>query len=1356
MTETPENTKSAAANDNEFFSVGPPLHPVRGGYVRRRADDALYSTIVHGRYAHVIAPARTGKSSLIAATAAKLRNNGYKVATLDLTQITERDGGTDAGRWYYSIAYRLLRQLRIKIDLQDWWQDKAILSNRQRLVEFYIEVILQNVRDQIVVFVDEIQSVENLPFNEHLLPSIRAAHNARTADPELERISFVLCGECDPSSLISEPSLSPFDVSQPIQLPDFDRSDLDVFANELNLSTQDAAAALDRIWHWTSGQPYLCQKLCRALSRERGAGDVEKRVDRIVQQLCGGRAALHSEPHMQHIHRRIVRDRRDFEAMLNLYGRLRKGVDVLYEPASRPQRKLMACGLVTPADDGRLAIRNRLYELVFTARWANHHLPLHWRGPALATALVIALVAVPFWYTQLLPKPYMRVLVSPTLPLDTVSDSWRNLRSFPGHSETADRLYINLLGNRADLAADRNQIESIAERARELPGRESAANRLIAEFWDRESSRAKRLEDRDGALIAALEALVVATPQRRRAAAALIGSDYLQLVATLPATPGGQLLFSPRDMLVSNVNGARVSQWSLQNGQLQARDPWTISALEVAPLLRRVVVDREGLVSRIRLRVNVSHARLDDLRARLIAPSGRAVELVFERERSSANDEIAFNSEQLAGMQNEPISGTWSLSLRDEATGVSGHLLGWSLSLNSQVVVESFDRGLDIPAPLERESNNLWFSDDGRYAVARASQSDSARMWDLASARPARTVAVPADERVIGLSVDARYLVTAAQSNVHLWRLVTGRREAVLATELSGAELRLTGDGDHLLIVRRGEPETRFELWSLESRSQVAAMAIAGTPALVAIDRDGQRLAVADYDRAVRVWNLSDGTQLAQIGLHAQPSEMQMAADGETLAVTHGEQGVSLWRVDRPDSPVRLERGFDEWQMRFSPSGQRLLAGGKRRGFQVYRSTDGALVGPTLDPMASQAGAMLLSFSSDESMVVTASQSGSTRFWQLPAASELAAATDLAASNDESGHQLWRASGDSPAAVSPGGERLAIADNDGHVHILKVGASEAEIALAQDDLNFLGHQGPVTNIVFSNDGELVASAGVDGTIRIWNAGSGSPRPHYADIAASPVRDMSFSSDSTRLAVLAGQRVLVLDVESGDVQVDMALGELHTDMAFGHDQSLYLGTERGTLRRLGRDRGGNFSLQNVWQGSQPLRTIGASAALPLLVIVDANNNAVLLDLQNGRTGRAELQLPEAVNDVVFSPSDTRVLFRTARWVHRASVSSSGLIWTDAVRAPTPISGSRMVIDRLPAAGTRNPDQLMLEPLGDQVLLLTRDNGFAQVAELAFDNAHGTPVFGSRAELLDEWRRRLGLVAEPAVQPVSPPL
>ena len=1325
----------------EYFTTATPLHAVRPGYIRRAADDALYEAVRAGKHAHVIAPNRTGKSSLIAATAARLQNNGFKIAVLDLAQIRDRDGGTDAGRWFYSIAYRLLRQLRLKIDLQDWWQDKSVLSNRQRLVEFYAEVILQHVAEPVVIFVDEIQSVADKPLAGHLLASIRAAHNARVAEPDFVRLSFVLAGECDPLSLMPDPSLSPFAISQEIHLGDFSRNDLDTFATELNLLSSDAALALDRIYYWTSGHPYLTQKLARAVAREGISGNIKEHVDRIAWHRLAGRAALHSEPHMSHIHRRIVSDRKNSEALLNLYGRMRKGIELQYDPESRHQRMLISAGLVVVDERGRLKPRNRLYKAVFTARWANENLPLHWRGPAIVLALLLAVTAMPFAYTQLLPKPYVRAMSSTELDLESVHSAYVNLASFPGHADAAERLFRNQLEVRAKQASDIREMQEIDRYARLLPDSSFFADEMLADFYDRQASRALQLERRDEALLSAIEALIVSSPARRRRAASLLGDDYPLLVATIPPQDAERVMFDRDNLIATFAGGSLMRQWSLIDETLRERPQWAVSALEVTPLVRRVVVDRAGEVERIGLTVNVAHSRLDDMRLKLIAPSGRTAELAFEKRSSASNDYVRFDPAQLAGLRGEPVRGTWTLSLRDEATGMSGHLIGWELGLNSQVVVEHFERGLDIPDPVARTSDNIWFSPDGKFAIARAAQSDSARLWNLGNAQAERTIAVPAHEQVLGLSNNADLLITTAQNSVHLWRTSDGRRHSSVDVGAAPPNVMLTGDGRNVLVQHRGDTNTQFELWSLVEGGILARLSVAGAPSLVSMDAAGAHLAVADYDRSVRIWHLPDRRLLAQIALVSDPSEISLSANGDALGVVYGGNGVAVWRTDMPDDPVVAERAAGDWRLQFSPSGEKVIAGTNRQGFQVYRSTDGALSGAPLGAGSARGPAKLLAFSHDESLVVTGSPRGETRLWKAPV-------TPVISDHDPeetapSGHRLWRRSGDAISALGPRGERIAIGDTAGHVHVLHVDASAEELAEAGDELNFLGHRSPVATITFSRDGSLVASAGAAGSVRVWDTETGLPRPYQGGGTARAVDHMEFSPSGGRLAILGGRRIWLMEVATGVALADIDLGELHSGIAFADDDRLFLGGESGTLRTLAVDRTGNWNLRNVWAGSAPLRNLEISPRKNLLVIVDATDKAQLLNLESGRIGASGLQLADAVNDLIFSPNETHVLLRTARWIHRASVSPSGLTWLDAVRIPKAMTGSQMVFE--PASQSPGPlrDTVAASPFGSRVLLLTRDAGFAEVAVVDFDYESGRTVFGSREELLAEWRSKLGI-------------
>ena len=1330
MAEMTGSSSETTDSTGEFFSVGTPLHAVRAGYVRRRADDLLFEAVVAGRYAHVIAPDRSGKSSLIAATAARLENNGFHVALLDLEQLGDRDSAPDAGRWYYSVAYRLLRQLRVRFELQSWWQDKSILSNRQRLLEFYAEVILQSLQQRVVIFVDGIQCIGELPFAEELLASIRSAHNARTTDPEFARLTFVLIGEADPLSLIDEPELSPFNITQAIPLDDFSREDLNIFATELNLGTADAQAALDRVYYWTRGQPYLSQKLARAISREKLSGDIAGHVDRIVMQQLAGRAALHSEPHLSHIHREIVNDTKQREALLNLYGRLRKGIDVPADLGSKLQRRLMAVGLIRLDESGELRIRNRIYETVFTARWANENLPNHWRAPAIIVAALVVLTLIPLWYTQWLPRGYVSVLTDLQTELVVAESAWLNLRSFPGHSDTADKLYQNFLRSRANLSDDAGEINDIASLAAELPAAGSLPEQLVASFWDRRARVAMRNEQRDEALLASLESLVLSTPVRRNRAAMLVGEDYPSLIASLPPGESGRFIFNPSNLLVTAVDGSRFSPWSLTPQGLTRADDWTMTALEITPIVRRVIVDQEGTVRRAGLTLNISHPRIADLRVKVIAPSGRAVEVDIGRERASSNEDLRIPAEQLQALVGESLAGTWSLSLRDEATGVAGHLVGWNLTLNSQGLLEDFQRGIGIPDPVERETDRFWVSDDGRYAVARATQNDSARLWDLAFAKPVSTMSVSENEQFVGVAADARQFVTATLDAVHVWDTASGKRIATLDIGPASGSSSMTADGRHLFVPVRGDVETRLELWSLADARRIGELVVAGTPALVALDASGRRIAVADYDRAVRVWDMDSGAMVTQLDLPSQPTDIRLSAGGDVLGTVFGTTGIALWPVMPGAVPLLEEFAEGRWQLAFSATGARVITGRPRSGYQVLDAATGRAIGPRIGIGSDRERGHPLAFSSQEDIVITGGPADAVRFWRIPV-------TTIAASGVRAEHAIWTSSGDAVVTALPGAQRYAIADRNGHVHIIDAAAGPAGIQAARDEVSFLGHNDPVRNLAVSRDGAQLASTATDNSIRVWDTATGLPRPFIAHVPGNHISRVVFSADARLLGVLLGGRVAIISADDGETVVEMELGEPHSAMAFGADGALYVGSDAGVLNVVAQDGAGTWTLRRLWQGEAGIRWLEPSPRGPHLVLVDQDNLARQFHLAEGRLGERALQLPSAVEDVAFSPSGSRVLFRTARWVHRASAAPAGLTALDSVMVPGVLSGSGIVFG--------SPDSASSANAGAFFLPVARD-GSIELALVQFESAEGPGLFGNKESLLNEWRSRLAMVSD----------
>ena len=1324
-----DNSRSGNTSrpDNEFFTVGPPLHAVRAGYVERRADRELYDAIAAGSDAYLFAPMRIGKTSLIAATAAKLRNNGFQVAILDLAQIGERDAADDPGRWYYSIAYRLLRQLRIKVDLQEWWQDKSILPNRQRLFEFYLEVLLGHTREPVVIVIDELQAIEGHAFASQLVESITAANKARVTDPELGRLSFVLSGECDSATLVANPELSPFGMMQRIQLQNFQREDLQAFAPELNLDSTSATLALDRIYYWTDGQPYLVQKIGRMIAREGVTNDVVETVDRLVRQQFASRASVRNEPHLAHIHRRIVSDRKLAEPCLTVYGRLRKGISVDYEPESKAQRLLVSLGLVRPDAEVALDIASPLLSAAFTTRWANEHLPLRWRGPATAVGVLLLLCAVPFWYTQLLPQPFARILTSPSVELDTAAEAYRDLRSFPGHGEAAERLFAGFIRMRASAAANEAEVAAIAALAANLSDQGDLSRELVADFWDRRLQDRQRLEDRDGALIASLQSLVSATPERRRTAGSLIGDDYPLLIGGVPIAEADAAVFDPFNQVLTATRGADVSQWVLQAGRIEARSGWTATALEVLPLLRRVVADSSGSISSLSLSVRIDHGRPDDLRLRLIAPSGRSVEVTLGDSPADPNAAIQIPRGQLLPLRGEPVEGTWTLSLRDDAMDVSGELQGWQLSINGQTINDSFDAPIFIPAPVERPSDATWLSDDGRYAVARARQSDSVRLWNLSYASPIQTLAVPFSEQIFGVSAAGDWIVSRAGSTLHGWEVASGER--LWTFDLADAEELRWLPNDNLLVRRDSDDGAEFEVYDLMTRQRRSALSVGGDAAMFAIDDRGESLAVADYDGAVRLWRFGEGEPVAQFDLPAQPQRILLGPDGRTLVAQYGDGGISLWRGDRPERPLLERSGSGNWGVAFSAAGDRLIAGNDRAGYQIYRSSDGRSIGPPLDAGRLPPTTAILAFSDDGNTVLTGGAGFQARFWRFPTAASALTPTSIQAAG--SGRWWWRNSEDRVARLSPDGSRVAVGDADGHVHLFGEGDP---VSVDGRDLGFLGHLRAVVDLSFSDDGQLAASVGREGSVRVWDAQTGLPRGFAAASGSASIDQLRFSPSGRYLAALADRRFWLMATATGEFAADIDLGEQHVDFDFRGDDSVFVASASGALRELRTDRIGSWVLSTVFQGEQPWTKVRAGRERGKLLLVDSLNVAQVYDLGTSALSPITLQLPDRVTEVRLIASDGQVLLRTTRWVHRAVVSANGLHWQSAVRIPQPMPGSTIAVDESSPAGP-----------GLQLSLLTRDGGFAEIAEIDFFATHAAPVPGDHTELLTQWRQRLGPVA-----------
>ncbi len=377
----------------DYFVVGGPVQPDRACYIERAADAELMRGIDEQRFCYVLAAHSTGKSSLMARAIRDLRGDGKLAAVVDLSQIAAYSEAGAAARWYYAIAYRVLRELRLKFDLQRWWQERSALGE-QRLAEFFFEVILTHTSVPVTIFIDEIERTLSLPFARDLFATIQSCYARRISDPDLERLNFVVLGVGSPATLCPDPSFSPFLEGHAIEPADFTLEQCHMLAPGF----ADAAAApalLTRIHEWSGGQPYLTQRLARAVVRRSGS---EEDVERIVRERFLVPGAAEKDPYLNRIRLQLTRRGAPQRQALGLLGKLARGARITESARSPSQELLRLAGVTTTDPEGQLRYRNRIVRDVFGAQWLGRARSFDWRRALGVAALAAAAVLVPAWY----------------------------------------------------------------------------------------------------------------------------------------------------------------------------------------------------------------------------------------------------------------------------------------------------------------------------------------------------------------------------------------------------------------------------------------------------------------------------------------------------------------------------------------------------------------------------------------------------------------------------------------------------------------------------------------------------------------------------------------------------------------------------------------------------------------------------------------------------------------------------------------------------------------------------------------------------------------------------------------------
>jgi WD40 repeat protein len=401
----------------------------------------------------------------------------------------------------------------------------------------------------------------------------------------------------------------------------------------------------------------------------------------------------------------------------------------------------------------------------------------------------------------------------------------------------------------------------------------------------------------------------------------------------------------------------------------------------------------------------------------------------------------------------------------------------------------------------------ITFSPDGKQLLT-ASGDPSVKVWDGTTGKEIKTFAGTGahTQLVLAVSVSpdgSQFATGSGDNTLRVWDFPTSKPLRSFDLLADSTAVAVSADGIRLA---GGGKDGKIRLWNTADGKVLFDLSgHTGAVTGLTFSPNGQLLISSGEDQTLRFWNPTDGKPVAHFAAHSAPVTGLAVSPNSAAVYTLGGGNLAFWSLPPAGSKILQTLEGPVTTLAASPDGSQILTSTGKL-IRIINSANGQPVrqlsapGDITSAALAPAAGLTAVGTADRQLVVWGNKEG-------PPLAQVVAhgkpVTGLAF--NPAGNQLVSASADGqvkvwvmppvPTRSLPHPEAVRSAAVAGAKHIVSGAADKIVRLWNLDNLKmperqFTGHTGAVNAVAASADGQFLASAGDDETIRVWNRTKG--------------------------------------------------------------------------------------------------------------------------------------------------------------------------------------------------------------------------------------------------------------------------